>query len=80
MRSDLMLVTEIQPAPHAAAVGLVAADVRKPAINLLGALRVIAIRWHAVADVTIPMFVKSDGPAQRRYLTPALSGCQCVGV
>src|SRR5678810_700316 len=60
-----MLVAEVEPAAEFTAVGLPAADVAEPTVDLLGAVGVVAPRGHAVADVALPVRVVADRPAHQ---------------
>jgi hypothetical protein len=60
-----VLRAEVQPAAVFAAVGVLAADVREPAVDLLGAAGMVAACGHAVPDVALPALVVADRPAHQ---------------
>jgi hypothetical protein len=60
MLPDLMFRAEEQPAAVNASVGLTAADVGQSAINFRFTARVIAHRGHSVANIAVPVAVKSE--------------------
>lgn len=55
-----VITAEVEATTMLAAIGLTAADIPQPAIDLLIATRVIADSRHAVADIPLPLTVVSD--------------------
>jgi hypothetical protein len=54
---------KVKAAAVLAAIWLASAHVRQPTVDLSTAPGIIAICWHAVADIAVPSAVETDGPA-----------------